>query len=247
MARTLGAIDEGTVKLQYLGDSRDAFKWDLLHWLCTESIPPFRRLAFIPLLTPDDPDPRDGRTPHHWFSCRPFVRSFLDSLRSDRATLATITTLGAADGSDRFEVTIPPGLRFLDSGLGRAGYWQGWDSSQLPNALAFLDPDNGFETRTRRGRKWLQHRELAGLIPALRPQGAAVVYQQRPRAPWDRVLGELAPKLGYANFAVAALEPNLAFIVLGEASAERRIVPAVESYARNHPTVRCRWLRGNGA
>jgi len=41
------------VKLQYLGDSRDAFKWDLLHWLCTRAEPAFARLLFVPLLTPD--------------------------------------------------------------------------------------------------------------------------------------------------------------------------------------------------
>jgi hypothetical protein len=25
------------MKLQYLGDYRDTFKWDLLHWLCSTS------------------------------------------------------------------------------------------------------------------------------------------------------------------------------------------------------------------
>jgi len=41
------------LKLQYLGDSRDAFKWDLLHWLCTRAEPAFARLLFVPLLTAD--------------------------------------------------------------------------------------------------------------------------------------------------------------------------------------------------
>jgi hypothetical protein len=41
------------MKLQYLGDSRDAFKWDLLHWLCTRAEPAFARLLFVPLLTSD--------------------------------------------------------------------------------------------------------------------------------------------------------------------------------------------------
>jgi len=41
------------VKLQYLGDSRDAFKWDLLHWLCTRAEPAFARLLFVALLTAD--------------------------------------------------------------------------------------------------------------------------------------------------------------------------------------------------
>ena len=32
------------MKHQYLGDSRDAFKWDLLHWIC--SISTFSKLSF---------------------------------------------------------------------------------------------------------------------------------------------------------------------------------------------------------
>ena len=40
-------------KLQYLGDSRNAFKWDLLHWLCTRAEPAFARLVFSSLLTAD--------------------------------------------------------------------------------------------------------------------------------------------------------------------------------------------------
>ena len=41
------------MKLQYLGDSRDAFKWDLLHWLCTRAEPAFALLVFSSLLTAD--------------------------------------------------------------------------------------------------------------------------------------------------------------------------------------------------
>jgi hypothetical protein len=65
------------VKLQYLGDSRDAFKWDLLHWLCTRAEPALARLLFVPLLTPDDAEPRDWRTPHAWFQGRPLIRRFV--------------------------------------------------------------------------------------------------------------------------------------------------------------------------
>ena len=41
------------MKLQYLGDSRDAFKWDLLHWLYTRAEPASARLLFVPLPTTD--------------------------------------------------------------------------------------------------------------------------------------------------------------------------------------------------
>jgi hypothetical protein len=41
------------MKLQYLGDSRDAFKWDLFHWLCTRSEPAPARRVLSSLLTAD--------------------------------------------------------------------------------------------------------------------------------------------------------------------------------------------------
>jgi hypothetical protein len=69
------------MKLQYLGDARDACKWDLLHWLCTRSSPSFAWLVFVPLLTPDVDDSTEGRIPHHRFSCRDVIRPFLFSLR----------------------------------------------------------------------------------------------------------------------------------------------------------------------
>ncbi len=50
------------MKLQYLGDSRDSFKWDLLYQLVADC--DFERLYFVPFLTPDDREPTDGRTIH---------------------------------------------------------------------------------------------------------------------------------------------------------------------------------------
>ncbi len=34
------------MRLQLLGDGPDAFKWDVVHWLCTRSTPPFTHLLF---------------------------------------------------------------------------------------------------------------------------------------------------------------------------------------------------------
>lgn len=83
------------MKLQYLGDSRDAFKWDLLHWLCTQAEPAFA--------TPDDVVPRDGRTPHAWFPCRPLVRPFVAGLAAAPRSLGRIAALGGLEPSDPLE------------------------------------------------------------------------------------------------------------------------------------------------
>jgi hypothetical protein len=102
------------MKLQYLGDSRDAFKWDLLHWLCTRAEPAFARLLFVPLLTPDDAVPRDGRTPHAWFPCRPLIRPFVAGLAAAPRSLERIAALGGLEDGHPLEVTVKQAEAFVE-------------------------------------------------------------------------------------------------------------------------------------
>lgn len=78
------------MKVQYLGDARDAFKWDLLHWLCTRAEPAFERLVFVPLLTPDVPGSREGRVPQRLFKSRGCIAPFVESLRTEPRSLERI-------------------------------------------------------------------------------------------------------------------------------------------------------------
>jgi hypothetical protein len=39
------------MRVQLLGDGSDAFKWDLVHWLCTRSEPAYSHLVFVPMLS----------------------------------------------------------------------------------------------------------------------------------------------------------------------------------------------------
>jgi hypothetical protein len=70
------------MKLQYLDDWRDAFKWDLLHWLCSAG-DGVTSLLFVPLLTPDDLNPRDGQVAHDRFVARPEVQRFVAGLKGN--------------------------------------------------------------------------------------------------------------------------------------------------------------------
>lgn len=235
------------MKLQYLGDSRDAFKWDLLHHLCKTSSPPFRHLLFIPLLTPDDQIPRHGKTPHSRFAFQAPIRGFLSQLASSKRDLNLVHALGAIDGTPRFQVSTPPGSRIIQNGAGRASYWKAWPEVRWTDALVFFDPDNGFETKTQKGGKWIRHNEIAAILPALGPEGAVIVYQHRPqRQTWDTVFATLMPRLDYVDWSAAVYEANLGFVILGAAPAMRRITPVAESYANNRERVRFRMLRGSG-
>src|SRR5437762_1354866 len=77
------------VKLQYLGDSKDSFKWDYHDYLASELDYPWLNVA--PMLTPDDGG-NDGKTKAEWFPGRTPVLRFCRELQSSR-TIERIKTL----------------------------------------------------------------------------------------------------------------------------------------------------------
>jgi hypothetical protein len=224
------------MKLQYLGDYRDAFKWDLLHWLCTTSDNNAISLLFVPLLTPDDPNPRDGQIPHNRFLARPMVQQFVAGLKNNSRGLGAIVDLGKLDPVKQFSVSVHAPARYVASGRDRADYWQGIHHQS--RGIVFLDPDNGFETNTRKGAKWVRHDEVRSLLEKLPESSAVVVYQHRPRRTWEEVFGDLAKELRYATHALAVYDSSLAFIIIGNPGAVVcRLSEAAIKYAQQHSSV----------
>jgi hypothetical protein len=233
------------MKLQYLGDSRDAFKWDLLHWLCTRAEPAFARLLFVPLLTPDDAEPSDGRTPHAWFPCRPLIRPFVAGLAAAPRSLERIAALGGLEDGHPLEVTVAQADAFVEEGARRASYWDWCHPERYADTLVFLDPDNGFETRTQRGPKWVRHAEVKWLLERLPESSAVAVYQHRPRRRWEELLADLAARLDYAPDVQVVYEANLAFLVLSRAQGTpERLTRAAIGYCEGRPGVRAAALTG---
>ena len=227
------------MKCQYLGDSRDAFKWDLLHWICTRASPRFNELVFVPMLTPDIKGSNEGRTPHDWFECRDFIRPFVASLKAEARSLDRVAALGAVENDKpAFDVSIFGNGKHIGSGHRRADYWSGFVPENLENALVFFDPDNGFETETQCGEKWIRHMEVKEILARLPDTSVAVIYQHRPHRKWSDVFKGINAKLGYVHTAVAAYESNLAFVAIAKTAAGgNRLQVAIMNYAEGHPAV----------
>jgi hypothetical protein len=234
------------MKLQYLGDARDAFKWDVLHWICTRSSPHFEELVFVPMLTPDIAQSNEGKTPHERFACRDFIRPFVDSLQHEPRSLGRIAALGSAEfNTPAFRVSLFAPSGHIGEGEQRAQYWSGFAPEKYTNAVVFFDPDNGFETKTQHATKWVRHLELKHFLSRLPETSVAVIYQHRPRRKWVDLFADLKDSLSYAHTAVAVHESNLAFVAIaGNAPAGRRIVAAINSYADEHPVVCHTMLKG---
>ena len=107
------------------------------------------------------------------------------------------------------------------------------------DTLVFLDPDNGFETRTQRGPKWVQHAEVRWLLERLPESAAVAVYQHRPRRRWEALFADLAARLDYAPNVQVVHEANLAFLVLSRArGTAERLARAAIGYCEGRPGVR---------
>ncbi|HOB54181.1 MAG TPA: hypothetical protein PKG76_15830 [Acidobacteriota bacterium] len=190
------------MKLQYLGDARDAFKWDVLYWLCSHSDESFNGLFFIPLLTPDDSS-RDGRTHPKTFSTRNHqILEFLKILREKKPRdLSRLTQLGQLMSIREFPVEIHPvggdPHTVIDRGEERASYWQGLSLEKYRNYVIFLDPDNGIQTKTQDGTKWVLYGEMKCLLERLSDDSLVLVYQHRPRSlSWEKALPDVQQRLG---------------------------------------------------
>src|SRR5262245_30574381 len=111
------------MKLQFLGDSRDSFKWDLLHHVVTQAEPRFKRLLFVPMLTRDDVALPHGVTPADRVPCHPAILGFVKSLRAHPRKLERVALLGGIQGLPQFAVEVFQPLRELGFGWQRAQYW----------------------------------------------------------------------------------------------------------------------------
>ncbi len=203
-------------------------------------------MVFVPMLTPDIESSNDGQTSHLRFECRGFIRPFLDSLKNEPRSLKYISALRATEKNPpTFQVSLFAPTKHIGTGKQRAEYWTGFEPEKLENALVFFDPDNGFETKTQHGAKWVLHSELKHFLFRLPKTSVAIVYQHRPRRKWNDLFSDLKDNLSYAHTAVAAYEGNLAFVAMaGNESTDRRIFAATKGYADEHSVVCHTLLRG---
>ena len=191
------------------------------------------------MLTPDINKSNEGQTPHHWFECQRYIRPFVTSLKQAPRSLARIATLGGVDDNTMpFHVSVFGDRRHVGTGDQRACYWADFKPEKMENALVFFDPDNGFETKTMRGAKWIRHAEIEEFLSRLPNSSALVVYQHRPRRKWTDLFADLNENVSYAHTVATAYDGSLAFVAMADNEITgKRISDAIEGYAKGHRVV----------
>jgi hypothetical protein len=157
------------MKRQYLGDSKDSFKWDYLDYL-TAGLD-YALLNIVLMLTPDD-NSKQGKTSPELFSSRQEVIDFCRVLKKQR-DFQLIKTLPKLTAS-KYLVELHKEETYFTS-KGRQVYMT--DFSPEKRQVLFLDPDNGFEPEKSRNEKHILYSDVETIIKQISEESVISVFQ----------------------------------------------------------------------
>jgi hypothetical protein len=204
------------VKRQYLGDSKDAFKWDYLSHLVHEL--GFPRLQVIPMLTANDPTGHGESEPEYFNQARPKILEFcrhLRECRSNEDALLEIRNLPAFT-REQFAVDLyKPEVVFENST--RSRYFRDTDTGTT--RLIFLDPDNGFEPAKKCSAKHVRYCEIELLLQKIPSESAVVVFQHFRRKSFPEEFANIRASL-YGGHSTAVYWGKFLMLILVSRSQE---------------------------
>lgn len=214
------------MKRQYLGDSRDSFKWDYHHHLAVELGAP--ELQVVWMMTPDDRT-GEGRTSPDRFPARPEVIRFCHDLRESRDP-ALASRLPSALGAS-YGVRLHGSDRIF-SMRDRAAYFAAIEPS---GGLVFLDPDNGFEPEKSCTEKHVGYAEIDGLLKRASPSTVISVFHYHRRVSFPDDFARIRERL-VSGHATALYWHALMFVALTTTRETRdRVREANRAYAAARP------------
>jgi hypothetical protein len=176
------------MKLQYLGDSKDSFKWDYHHHLV--SALGYDKFTIAWMLTPDDRSGQ-GKTEPALFPAVPEILDLCRELRFTRNPDLAGRLPTVAGG--RYAVRLHGSEEFF-SHQTRTSYFD-----RLPydgnNEVVFLDPDNGFEPKDPTD-KHVLYTDIHRILGKISPESVVTVFQYFRRKPFVKDLADIRVGLG---------------------------------------------------
>lgn len=215
------------MKRQYLGDSKDSFKWDYHHFLI-EALG-YSQLKIAWMMTPDDDGP-DGKTQPELFPARPEIIHFCNRLRLTRDP-ALLSELPATTGA-RYAVRFHnPDDSLNDSN--RDLYFSGIETG--PDQVLFLDPDNGFEPERSFSEKHVRYSDVDRILKTISPRSVVTVFQHHRRKQFSEDFARIRERL-LSGYSTAIHWHSLMFVELSSSSETiRRVREINRDYARHRP------------
>ncbi len=215
------------MKRQYLGDSKDSFKWNYLDFLVRSL--GYTNLQIAWMMTPDDSS-SDGKSAPESFPARPEIWEFCRSLRSlrDPDRLSELPTSTGAD----YGVALHGSNKYFDN-TRRNSYFLALGGSA--DKVLFLDPDNGFEPERSYCEKHVLYSELDALIKTISRRSVITVFQHHRRKNFPDDFARIRERL-HRGYSAAIFWHSLMFVSVSQShSIIERICEINSDYAKGHP------------
>jgi hypothetical protein len=221
----LGCYAENEImKQQYLGDSKDSFKWDYHDYLT--SALGFFTLNVVLMLTPDD-DSNQGETHPLLFPARKSVIDFCCDLRRHRK-IQLIKKLPSAAGS-KYLVELHKGETYFKKN-GRKEYFSGFSGAK--RQVVFLDPDNGFEPEKSSNEKHVLYSDVEAILDQTSNDTVISVFQVFRRIPFCEDFDRIKKRLP-SGYAAAIYWHSLMFVSISKTKEAIERVGAI-NYQYSH-------------
>ena len=227
------------MKHQYFGDTRDLFKYDIIHHLLSE-VDSLKRFTFIPMLTEND-DGRDGNKVDYKKAVagtrNDSLINFLgEHVESNSRNIFHIEKYFKATGMD---IAIhKSGENYFSNG-NRSAYFSGIKDGWLNDALVFADPDNGLEV-TNSNHRHITYQEVAEVYSRMNDGSIFMIYQHFPRIDHMKYLSmrsmELSDKVG--DMPIFISDNEIIFFFLSKIrSVRERLENSVLKYRSLYPKL----------
>ena len=207
------------MKLQYLGDSKDAFKWDYLDFLASGISAP--HLDIIPVKTPPDVSGQ-GKTSSSRFPASDAVQEFCRHLQKNRS-FGELPKLPRYTGAEYKIRLHNPSVEFKHAAQCRAGYFSRIFLEEENPRIPFLDPDIGFQPAKTVNEKHIKYSDIATIWPRITNDALVCIFQhgRRMRCPFKQHYAEITRGPQYIRplFSTAVYwRLDLMFVLLGKSS-----------------------------
>lgn len=215
------------MKLQYLGDSKDSFKWDYHDYLT--SALGYLTMNVVPMLTPDD-NSNQGETHPELFPARKQVIDFCRDLRKHRS-LELIQNLPVATGS-KYRVELHKGQIHLTNQT-RGEYFSGFSTAE--GQVLFVDPDIGFQPEKSFNSKHVLYSDVDAVLGQVPATTVISVFQHFRRKSFEEDFACIGKRIRRGH-ATALYWQSLMFVAVAETKAVIEKVAAINrQYAKQNP------------
>ena len=219
------------MKRQYLGDSKDCFKWDYHDYLM--SALGYKILNILLMMTPDDKS-NDGKTKPDWFPARKEIIEFCKNLSSN-CDLHDIKRLPLITGS-KYTVDLNKPNEYF-SKKDRFLYFTDIASSE--SQIVFIDPDNGFEPEKSFNEKHVRYSEVFSILDQISSESIVSVFQHFRRIKFTQDFVRIRQRLRKSSMTVytaAIFWHQLMFVLVCKSElAIQRVIQINRAYSLKHP------------